>query len=345
MKWFRSLEVTAGDDGSGVAAVGVLRSSAFWSRCIVAVTIVAGLVLTALPAAVAQTPVLVLAGAGLLAGLPHGSVDHRIAAALTGWPTALVATAYAATAALVWLLLTVAGPLVLAAVLALSVAHFGLGELAVLRETTGWRPTRVATAAFMIAGTGALLLPLARSGAQVQRVTASISPPLAVLFADTTARAGLVGIWGLAAAVAVAAALRARQPTVVLDVLLIGTLGAVVPPLVAFAVWFGGWHSLRHSARLLGADPSCASMLERGHPRRAVATLVRLAAWPTLAAATMLAVLLVSTATAADPARAIGQTLILLLALTVPHMIVVLCLDHPPRWSRPAGPRGAPVSR
>ena len=56
-----------------------------------------------------------------------------------------------------------AGPLALVAVLALSVAHFGLGELEVVRATTGWRPGRAVAVAIGVAGTGALLLPLARA--------------------------------------------------------------------------------------------------------------------------------------------------------------------------------------
>ena len=306
----------------------VLDTGVRWSRLLVGGAAVAGLLLAALPSAAAEAVALVLVGAGLLAGLPHGAVDHRLAAALTGLSAPLVVLAYAGTALVTWALLVLAGPLALAVVLALSVAHFGLGELEVVRATTGWRPGRVAAVAIGVAGTGALLLPLARAGDDLAAVAASLSPELGVLLGNGPVRAAIAGAWVLAAVVAVVAALRAGRPAVVVDVVLVGALGLLAPPLVAFAVWFGGWHSLRHCARLLTVDPRSAGLLAAGRPGAAVRVLARLAAWPTLAAVAALVALLAATAAAADPARAVGGTLLVLLALTVPHMLVVLGMDR-----------------
>ncbi|MGL5928913.1 MAG: Brp/Blh family beta-carotene 15,15'-dioxygenase, partial [Dermatophilaceae bacterium] len=182
--------------------------------------------------------------------------------------------------------------------------------------------------AVALAGTGALLLPVARAGEQLGAVATAVSPPLGAWIADPVSRAAVGALWLVAAGCAITAAVRSRQRTVVIDVLLIGALGALAPPLVAFAVWFGGWHAVRHYARLLTLDATSADLLARGQPRRAVATIARRAVWPTLAAVTTLAALLVATATATDPAAATGATLIILLALTVPHMVVVLWLDR-----------------
>lgn len=290
--------------------------------------VVLALAATRLPHPAQDVLVLVLVAAGLLAGLPHGSVDHRLAAELTGWSTPVVAAVYAALAVLAWVLLTVTGPAALMVVVALSVAHFGLGELEVVWETTGWRPSPTVAVAVAVAGTGALLLPLARSGQQLAEVATSISPQLGTLLAEAPVRIALAGIWVAAATLAASAALRAHKHAVVLDIVLVGALGAVAPPLVAFAVWFGGWHALRHCARLLTVDTRSADLLADGQPRRAVVALARLAAWPTLAAVVVLAGLLLATLTAADPSAAVGATLLVLLALTVPHMLVVLWLDH-----------------
>jgi Brp/Blh family beta-carotene 15,15'-monooxygenase len=299
-----------------------------WSRLVAAAAALTGAALALLPAPAADAAALVLVGVGLLAGLPHGAVDHRLAAAFTGLSAPLVALAYAATAAVAWGLLVLAGPLALAAVLALSVAHFGLGELEVLRATTGWRPGRAVAVAVAVAGTGALLLPLARAGDQLAAVAASMSPDLGALLGSGAVRAAIAGTWLLAAAVAVVAALRAGRRGVVVDVVVVGALGLLAPPLVAFAVWFGGWHSLRHCARLLTVEPRSAALLAAGRPGAAVRALARLAAWPTAAAVAALVALLVVTASADDPARAVGGTLLVLLALTVPHMLVVLRMDQ-----------------
>jgi Brp/Blh family beta-carotene 15,15'-monooxygenase len=319
--------------------VDVLSAGVRWSRAVVVVTVVAVLAASALPAGPDDVLVLALVGAGLVAGLPHGAIDHRVAAGLTGWPTVVVAGGYAAVAALTWVLLTVASPVALVAVLVLSVAHFGLGELEVVRETTGWHPSRVVGAAVAVAGTGALLLPLARAGAELGQVAGSISPQLGGLLLHPPLRVAIAVVWVVAAGIAGVAAARSRRYGVLLDVVLVGLLGAVAPPLVAFAIWFGGWHGLRHCARLLGVEPRCAVLVAEGRPGRAVGVLARLAAWPTLAALVVLAGLIVVGASAPDTTTAVGKTLLVLLALTVPHMLVVLWLDRGAHATDPAARR------
>jgi Brp/Blh family beta-carotene 15,15'-monooxygenase len=315
----------------GVASstrVDVMAVGALWSRRVVVAVVALAVAASALPAAAQEVFVLVLVAAGLLAGLPHGSIDHRLAAGLIGWPPLVVGAAYAAVAALTWLLLSTTGLVALIPVLVLSLVHFALGELEVVRATTGWHPSTPAAVAVAVAGTGALLLPLARAGEQVVAVAGSISPQLGALLSADVSRVGLVTLWALAAAGASVAALRAGHPVVLLDIVLVGALGAVAPPLVAFAVWFGGWHALRHCARLLTVDGPSAALLAGGHARQAVRGLVRAAGWPSSAAVVVLAGLAVASVTAADPAAAVGTTLVVLLALTVPHMVVVLGIDH-----------------
>lgn len=326
----------------GPARVDVLRTASRWSRrlAVVAVGGTVALAAAPVPAEVSGPLVLAVAGAGLLLGLPHGAVDHLVAARLARRPWPVVALAYAAVAAVSWVLLATAGPVALVAVLLLSVVHFGLGELEVVREVSGWRPGPVVSVAVALAGAGALLLPLARAGPLLVDVGTAVSPGLGPLLGEPVVRAALAATWVAAAALATTAALRAGQRQVAADVLVLGLLGAVVPPLAAFALWFGGWHGLRHCARLLLDDQRCASWVAAGDPARAVRVLAGRAAWPTLAATAVLAALLAGSVRAADPSRALATTLLLLLALTVPHMLVVLWSDHrarhPGRLSRSA---------
>lgn len=299
-----------------------------WSRRVVVGALLLSVLVAALPAPAREVLVLVLVAAGLLVGLPHGAIDHRVAARLTGRPVLLVGLVYALVAALTWVLLVEVSAVFLVPVLALSLLHFAFGELEVVRETTTWRPSRTAAAAVAVAATGALILPLARSGAQLAGVATSISPALGALLGAPAPRIALALVWVVAAAVALVSAARARQHGVVLDLLLVGALGALAPPLVAFAVWFGGWHGLRHCARLLMVDEPSAGLVAAGRPRAALAALARAALWPSVAAVAVLVVLVVLTLGAADPAGAVGGTLLVLLALTVPHMVVVLWLDR-----------------
>ena len=272
---------------------------------------------------------LVVAGLGFLAGVPHGAADHVMAARLSGGrPLWLIGVVYAVVAAAAWALLKWAGLPALIVVLALSAVHFGLGELEVERQLTGWRPRGVTAVAIAIAGCGALLLPLARSGDQLSGVAAAISPDLASLIGGRSFEMSLAGVWMVAAVVAVLASLRSGHRLVAFDVALVGALGMLAPPLLAFAVWFGGWHAVRHCARMLTVEPGCADLVVAGRDRAAVLRLVRLAALPSIAALTTVVALGWITVTASDPTVVVAEILRLLLALTVPHMVVVWWLDR-----------------
>ena len=308
---------------------GPLPIAAAWSRWLMVGTVlVAGGHLVGVPTPSASVALFV-AGLGFIAGIPHGAVDHLLAARLTrGRPVMLIAAAYGGMAALAWALMNWVGPIALVVVVALSALHFGLGELEVSRQLTGWRPSRIPAVAIVIAGSGALALPLARSGDQLAGVAMAVSPGLGSLIGAAPMQTGLTVAWLIATVVAVTASLRSGHPSVALDLTLIGVLGLVAPPLVAFAVWFGGWHALRHSARMLTVEPGCALLLSIGQPRAAAQRLVRLAALPSIAALTTVAALGWFTVAAPDPTAVLAEVLRLLLALTVPHMVVVAWLDR-----------------
>ncbi|MCV6968426.1 beta-carotene 15,15'-dioxygenase, Brp/Blh family [Mycobacterium bohemicum] len=273
--------------------------------------------------------VLAVTGLGLVAGVPHGAADHVIATRLAGdRPMVVVVAVYAGVAAGVWALLRWAGPIALVAAVALSALHFGLGEFEVARRLTGWRPSAVEAVAIVVAGSGALLLPLARCGDQFSAVATSVSPGLARALGWAPLQTGLVVTWLCAALVAGLAALRSARPGVACDVTLVGAVGMLAPPLLAFAVWFGGWHSPRHCARMLTAEPGCAALLSAGRRREAARRLIGLAAVPSVAAWTAFVALGWFTAAAPNPTVATAEVLRLLLALTVPHTLVVLWSDR-----------------
>lgn len=313
---------------AGPVRAAPLTVAATWSRVLIAVTtVVAGAHVLGLPA-LSGPAVLILAGAGLLAGLPHGGVDHLVAMRLAGRSLVPVVIVYAGLAAAAWAVLRWGGPAALVAVVALSALHFGLGELEFTSELTGWRPAALPAAALVVAGSGAVLLPLARSGEQFNEVATAVSPGLARLISAEPVRTGTMVLWLVAAAVAVVAALVAGHRSSALDIALIGMLGLLAPPLVAFAVWFGGWHAVRHCARLLTREPGCAAALSEGRTRTAWLRLARLAAPMSIAALAVVIALGAFTAAAPDPAAVLAEALRLLLALTVPHMVIVWWLDR-----------------
>ncbi len=309
------------------------------------VAAVSGLGLATISAPVAM----IVAGLGFVLGVPHGAADHMIATRLArGRPMVLVAAVYAGVAGCAWALLKWADPTALIVAVALSALHFGLGELQVVHRLCDWRPRPGMAAAIVVAGCGALLLPLARCGDQLSAVATTVSPALATVIGRTPVQQGLVAVWLLAALVASVGSMRAGHPVVALDIVIVGAVGMLAPPLVAFAVWFGGWHALRHCGRLLTVEPGCAALLTIGRPGAAVLRLIRLAALPSLAAWTVLAALGWFTVAASDPTAVVADVLRLLLALTVPHAVVVLWLDradaHRTRGTEPRGV-GPPAAR
>ncbi len=318
-----------GDRSRADVGAGVLRSAVRWSRLIALSAVLLFGVLGIVSPGGAATLGIVLAAVGLIAGVPHGALDHLLAMRLAGGRSMVMIVAlYAGLAALVWGLMHWAGTVTLVAVIALSAVHFGLGELEVSRQLTDWRPGRVTSAAVVVAGCGALVLPLARSGDQWRTVATAVSPDLAAAIGTPAVQIGLVAAWTVAAVAAAVASLRAGRGGVAVDIAVIAALGLVVPPLAAFAVWFGGWHALRHTARVLTVEPGCAAMLAEGERSGAVRRLIRLAALPTVAVLSVVAAMVWFTASAPDPAVAMAQILRILLALTVPHMVVVLWLDR-----------------
>lgn len=315
--------------GPRLSAGGPLGVAVRWSRWLILAAAVAAVGHFAGLPAITGPVALVVAGFGFLAGVPHGAADQVMAARLSGVRSmVMIFGGYVGMAAVAWALLEWTGLVPLLVMVAFSAVHFGLGELEVCRQLTGWRPTRLIAGAIAVAGCGALLLPLARSGDQLTGVATAISPGLAPLIAGRPLEMTLVGIWLTAAVVAVIASLWSGHLGVALDIVLVGALGLFAPPLVAFAVWFGGWHAIRHCARMLTVEPDCAALVSSGHNRAAVVRLIRLAAWPSVAALATVVALGWITVTASDPAVVVAEILRLLLALTVPHMVVVWWLDR-----------------
>ena len=311
-----------------------LNTAAAWSRWIAVAAVSVAVGATVLAPSTSAPFAVAVAAVGFVAGVPHGAVDHLVSRRLVGkTPLAAVIAVYAGLAGATWALMRWAGPVAILSIVVLSAVHFGLGELEVARLLTGWQPGLFPAMAVVVAGCGALMLPLARSGDQLRTVASAISPDRARVIGATPVQIALVAAWWAAAAIAIGAALRARHGGVAVDIVLIGALGLLTPPLVAFAVWFGGWHALRHTARMIMLEPGCAELLAAGRPRSALARLTRLSALPSAAALTVVAVLVWFASVAHVSSAAIAEVLVVLLALTVPHMVVVVWLDRRARNS------------
>ena len=277
-----------------------------------------------------QTPVLV---AGFVLGLPHGAVDHLLPVR-HAWvrrglrPMVLVLAAYVGLALLAYAGLRLAGPVVLPVLLVVSVLHFGAGDLEVSGAGHDQGP---ALRALLAAGRGAPVVagPLLAWPA----ATGSALAVVGLGSAPGTTAATVAGWFLLGLALAAAGlALRDGRPGDALDVALLVALFVLVPPLAAFGVYFGAWHGLRHTARLLADDPANGVDLDAGRLAAPLGRFLRAAALPSLVALTTAGGLV---ALAGADSSLAAPVFDLLLALTVPHVAVVALLDRDGRRREP----------
>lgn len=247
----------------------------------------------------------------LAIGMPHGAADTELLAlAARGSRTRQIAliTGYAGAATAATVAIRRGGSRMSQAVLAASALHFAEGELATWATPAPNKTLRAAAAAF-----STVLLPAAittvnrRTGGKPRSGLRLLKNPSPALLGTTAAAAGLT------------AALLARGDREAgLDTALLGAVALVPPPAVAFATYFGGWHSLRHTARVIEALTSRGAMAPGTTLARGTAQLTKRSAWAAgvgiAAAAALVAI---------DPDHASDKAFAAVLGLTVPHMITV----------------------
>ncbi|MBM7808151.1 Brp/Blh family beta-carotene 15,15'-monooxygenase [Geodermatophilus bullaregiensis] len=277
------------------------------------------------PGAVAAAAVPV-AVAGAVLGVPHGAADHLVPWWWSGRRRAsrrllvLVVVAYAAAAAVAAAALLLASTPALAAALVLSAVHFGRGEVVAWAERAG-RP---------VPGPAADLLPCAAHGLAVVglllwRDPATTDPwvrPLSAGIADAVLVSRTAGLVLVAGSVAAATAWLLARHRVhdAAELLLVAAVFALAPPLAAFGAYFGLWHAVRHTGRLLDLARAAEGGRRWGPAAR---RLGRAAVVPSAVALAAVAVLW----RLGDVAGLQAQVSVLL-ALTFPHAAVVWALDR-----------------
>jgi Brp/Blh family beta-carotene 15,15'-monooxygenase len=104
---------------------------------------------------------------------------------------------------------------------------------------------------------------------------------------------------------------------------------AVVPPVLAVGVYFTAWHSLRHVARLVGADADAAAAVRAGDVGTALARFARDAAPMTVLALGVFAALAVLVPGSLGGRDALLALYLVGIALvTLPHVAVVAYMDR-----------------
>ncbi len=268
----------------------------------------------------------VLLGGMVVTGMPHGAFDHLVARRVLAprlgrfWAAPFLA-GYLGLAGVVWLAWMLAPAATLAAFLAISVAHFGLGD-----TEDGLAPSTVPRVVTVLAyGALPLLLPMALHPAEAAPVLAAMAGvPDAVMERTLRAAVWLLPAWAAAFGWVAFAAWRERRG--VAERLATVACFVLLPPLLSFGLYFGLGHAIRHMLRL-GAwhDPR--------DPRAAARWLARTAIPAGAACAASLGAMALAGLDTTVALLTPGFRLIA--ALTLPHMAVTAWLDgHPPNLGR-----------
>ena len=298
-----------------------------FSRLAVVVAILASLIFAQVIESSDNTWQVVIAVIALAVGIPHGALDHLVtlpkssAIKMASFIAVYVAVAVIAVIALLtW---NVAGFIF---VVAMSAVHFGIGDAAFISEMDrrSFKPKKFPRFSYAAAG-GALpvVIPLVsdKSSAALERVNSSLinwhqgfNDELLLL---------TLGIFFFA----LLRLLQKRRISDAIDLSLLYLLALTAPPLVAFAVYFGCWHAMRHTARLTLVLPRSQKAFEDGRSSQAFLSAI----WPgvpALVGTFVVAGIVIAFRGGSVSDQFLWITLVIVWALTVPHMAVTARLDR-----------------
>ena len=268
----------------------------------------------------------VIAVIALAIGIPHGALDHLVTLPKAQpKKMALFIVIYVAVAvvAVVGILnFNVFGFII---VLFMSAIHFGIGDAAFISEMDKrTEPERKLNRWFYIpaAGFTPVFIPLVNSAST--DALASVNPALINWHQGFDSEI-LVAVTSFALA-AIALMLIGKRYREGLDLTLLLLLAHVAPPLIAFAVYFGCWHAMRHTARLTLSLPRSSESLSKGLNRKAFTSAV-IPGLPALIGTFVVAGLLALSGRDFTD-EFFWMALVIVWALTVPHMVVTAKLDR-----------------
>ena len=299
-----------------------------FSSAIVAMAIAASIAFSSWLGADSLNWQVVMAVVALAIGIPHGALDHLVTLPKSApWKMALFVVIYVAIAlAAIWAILqwNVWGFI---AVVIMSATHFGIGDSAFISELNhlkGNTSSKFPVWAYApAAGLLPVVIPLVNS-----RSTEALTKVNAELINWNYGYTSEIQIAVAAIATLSAMALISRKRyRDLLDLALLAALASVAPPLVAFAVYFGCWHAMRHTARLTSLLPRSIASYEGGNSRGAFTHAV-IPGLPALAGILIFVALLAGFSQSNVSDTFLWLTLVTIWALTVPHMIVTAKLDR-----------------
>jgi Brp/Blh family beta-carotene 15,15'-monooxygenase len=306
--------------------VALFKRVRFFSSIAAAV----GILLTLIFSELLNTPSMgwqvVVAIIALAIGIPHGALDHLVTLPKAQpKKMAIFIVIYVAVAVVAVIGILEFNTVGFIIVLFMSAIHFGIGDAAFISEIDKRSKTERKLNRWLYipaAGFTPVFIPLVNSAST--QALASVNPALINWHQGYDSQILLVVTsFAVVAILAMAITKRNREA---LDLTLLLLLAHLAPPLIAFAVYFGCWHAMRHTARLTLSLPRSIESLNQGMLKQAFSQAVI----PGLPA-------LIGTFVVAGFMALSGQdfsdeffwmALVVVWALTVPHMVVTAKLDR-----------------
>ena len=268
----------------------------------------------------------IIAVIALAIGIPHGALDHLVTLPKAQpKKMALFIVVYVAVAIVAVIGILKFNTVGFIVVLFMSAIHFGIGDAAFINEIDKRteRSKRLNRWFYIpAAGFTPVFIPLVNSAST--DALASVNPALINWHQGLDSQILLViTLFTLIAIAVMAFEKRYRE---VLDLTVLLLLAHLAPPLIAFAVYFGCWHAMRHTARLTLSLPRSVENITQGMLRKAFSNAV-IPGLPALVGTFVVAgILALSGRDFTD--EFFWMALVVVWALTVPHMAVTARLDR-----------------
>lgn len=268
----------------------------------------------------------VVAVIALAIGIPHGALDHLVTLPKAQPKKMSIFIAiYVAVAVVAVLGILKFNTVGFILVLFMSAIHFGIGDGAFINEIDKrTQPEKKLNRWLYIpaAGFTPVFIPLVNSAST--KALASVNPAL-INWHQGFDLEILVAVSAFAV-VAIAVMVVTKRYREAVDLTLLLLLAHLAPPLIAFAVYFGCWHAMRHTARLTLSLPKSIENLDGGLNGKAFLAAV-IPGLPALIGAFVVAALMALSGQDFTD-EFFWMALVVVWALTVPHMAVTTKLDR-----------------
>ena len=269
----------------------------------------------------------VIALIALAIGIPHGALDHLVTLPRSSVKKmVLFISIYVAVAVVAVVALLTWNVVGFIFVVVMSAVHFGIGDASFISEIDRRSENSKRFQKYLYAsaaGTLPVVIPLVseKSTSALEKVNPALVNWHQGLNNDLL-------LWTmLITAFALLRLIQKRRDGEAIDLVLLYLLAVTAPPLVAFAVYFGCWHAMRHTARLTLTLPSSQAAFAQGSAGKAFIRAV-LPGTPALVGTFVVAALIVILRGDSLDDQFLWVSLVVVWALTVPHMAVTARLDR-----------------